>query len=117
MKQIFTLLIVLTLALGTAPAQSSFGSYSGGELIENLSVYPNPSSTGNFSVKFRINAQQDRVNVKVYNLIGRQVFQEQVSGQGNEFKTSFSLSHLPQGFYMLEVVVGDKRITRRLSFS
>ncbi len=117
MKHIFTLLIIFALALGSGLAQDSFSSSSEATLITNVSVYPNPSHTGDFSVKFLINSPQDRLQIKVYNLIGREVYSNQAKASQGQFKTSFSLQSLPKGFYMLEVTIGDKRITRRLAFS
>ena len=117
MKHIFTLIILLSLLLGSALAQSPSSNFGEVDLITNVSVYPNPSQTGDFSVKFEINKPQDRLQIKVYNLIGREVYRDHAAASQGQFKTSFSLQHLPKGFYMLEVTIGDKRITRRLAFS
>ncbi len=115
MKYIVTFLFIFTLALGTSLAQNSFARFNTAEVVVNLSVYPNPSTTGDFSVKFD-SEESKLINIKVYNLIGREVYREQISTQAGSQKTSFNLRNFPKGVYMLEVSDGNQRVTRRLSY-
>jgi hypothetical protein len=115
MRHIFAFLLLITLALGSALAQNSFQRFNTPEIVTNLSVYPNPSTSGDFSVKFNVESQK-MIQIKVYNLIGREVFRERISTNDGAYKGSFTLRNFPKGVYMLEVSDGNQRLTRRLSF-
>jgi hypothetical protein len=117
MKKIFTLILIFTLSLGAITASSSFPVFSPSDFLIGLSVYPNPSTTGDFSVKFQAVSQQEVIKIKVYNLIGREVHREVVSPSINESKITFSLRNFQKGVYMLEISQGNQRITRRLSYT
>lgn len=115
MKYLVTLIFIFALALGSTFAQNGFQRFNSPEIVSNLSVYPNPSTTGNFSVKFEVEAQK-LIQIKVFNLIGREVYREEISPSIGEYKASFDLHNFPKGVYMLEVSNGNQRMTRRLSF-
>lgn len=115
MKYLFTLIFFFALALGSTFAQNGFQRFNTPEIVSNLSVYPNPSTTGDFSVKFEVETQKI-IYIKVYNLIGREVYKEEISAPAGAYKASFDLHNFPKGVYMLEVANGNQRLTRRLSF-
>lgn len=118
MKHSLTILLLLLLASG-AFASSPFGVDGGvgpGQLIYSLSVYPNPSTSGDFKVEFQTN-HQERLSIKVYNLIGREVYRTQILPDFGRGEAVISLRQLPKGVYMLEISRNDQeRVTRRLSY-
>lgn len=115
MKYLVTLIFIIALALGSTFAQNGFHRFNAPAIVSNLSVYPNPSTTGDFSVKFDVEAQKV-IQIKVYNLIGREVYRKQISAPAGEYKATFDIHNFPKGVYMLEISNGNQRLTRRLSF-
>lgn len=112
--------ILYTLSLALLLTFSAFGQDNMRVALEppflvELSVYPNPNA-GHFNVAFTTISAEDKVTIKVFNLIGREVYRTQVSGVSGEFKERIDLHSAPRGIYMLEVSNGDKKQTRRLSF-
>lgn len=118
MKTLLILSLSLFLALSSFGQQSKeilWASAGNGEVITNLSVYPNPSSNGVFSVSFNTEGSGS-ISVRVYSLIGREVFHDQINAADGVYRESINVSSLPKGIYILEVSSGDQKQTRRLSF-
>lgn len=83
--------------------------------IENLNVFPNPSSNGEFSIKFENHSGEPLV-IKVYNLIGAVVYVQNFNENHPSYFQTISLKPQPKGVYILEVSSGAKKQTRRLSY-
>jgi len=125
MKTLLLSLLSLTLLLSSVYAQSNAFSDAtpdvalavagGGDFVTNVSVYPNPSSTGNFTVAFIAAENTGRITVRVYSLIGREVFYDEARA-GEEYRTAVSIGDLPKGIYMLEITNGAQKQVRRISF-
>ncbi|MDX2250077.1 MAG: T9SS type A sorting domain-containing protein [Bacteroidia bacterium] len=112
MRLFFTLILSLALSF-------VFANFSGADPIDfhlTLNVYPNPSTTGDFSLEVSNLSPKDVVSIKVYNLIGKEVYHHQISSFTGDYKDTIRLGSLPKGIYLLEVVKGEKKQTRRLSF-
>jgi Zn-dependent M28 family amino/carboxypeptidase len=77
-------------------------------LDSNISMYPNPTSG---IVNITINSELTNPNTfKVYDILGKQVFQKSISKQ----QASINLSHLPTGIYLAIFEVGNNRTTKKL---
>lgn len=88
---------------------------AGNDFITDLKVYPNPSTSGNFNLYFTNLSRESSINVKVYNLIGKEVYSERIPA-GQDYEGSVRLSELPRGVYILEISNGAQKQTKRLSF-
>lgn len=128
MKKIGLILLIVCLATLSLPAQkmmsfvaaSSFGGGSPTTTahVYDMKVFPNPTSTGKVTISFNISNHNGNITVKMYNLIGREVFVEQVSGSETEYAREIQLNEfqLPKGVYILEVSDGTQKQTKRVSF-
>jgi hypothetical protein len=103
-------------AQGSEGAAGPMGNpISGKELVTEFKVYPNPSSNGNFTVEFSLETSAN-LNIKVYNLIGKEVFADRIDGDNRAYSNTIRLGNLPKGVYILEVSNGGQKQTKRLSY-
>lgn len=110
-------LLTLTLSLFLCPVQAFSISQTQGEGGQiDIRVYPNPSSSGNFTLDIGPLSAGEQIRVKVYNLIGKEVFSRQISSRAGRYIETIHLGNYARGMYMLEVIRGDDKQTRRLSF-
>ncbi len=76
------------------------------ELIENISIYPNPS-TGLF---YFINKEEAHVQVSVYNSNGKLIIHDNIVSN----RWVIDLSDQPSGIYILKVFSNNKTLTNKL---
>jgi PKD repeat protein len=76
-----------------------------------FAVYPNPSASGQFQVRWASQAQGR--TVRIADLQGRVLLPTQPVPPSEE-TTLLELSELPTGLYLLEIEVGGQKFTRRL---
>ncbi|MCW3085350.1 MAG: hypothetical protein JWP12_2716 [Bacteroidetes bacterium] len=69
--------------------------------VENVMVYPNPSN-GAFTVEFN-QAVAGKVSVKITDLQGKLIADEELSNFAGNYKNNFDLSSFNKGMYLLEV--------------
>lgn len=85
----------------------SFQRANQDDLSSLVSVYPNPSEKGMYSVSIDKNLKAQRV--EVYNMRGELIFKSKGSSQ-----RQINLSRSPKGVYLMKVITGEKVITKRL---
>jgi len=78
--------------------------------LENFRMYPNPNK-GTFSVKF--NATEDKINIKVWDIRGRAIFNKTYNQLG-DFNKTINLNAIASGLYIIEVSNGLKKTTKKL---
>lgn len=88
---------------------------NGKELVSEFKVFPNPSTNGNFNVEFSLESNSN-LNIKVYNLIGKEVFADRVGADSRTYSNVIHLGNLPKGVYILEVSNGNQKQTKRISY-
>lgn len=70
---------------------------------ENISFYPNPSSTGKFMIY-----SNDKINfIEIYNVMGEKVLHEQIVN-------TINLSNSPKGIYSARIIDGDRVYTKKI---
>lgn len=80
------------------------------ELVEGqMRIYPNPT-TGDFELKLNHNGD---VNVKVINMLGMTVYEDNVSVSG-EFTQTISLSGFENGIYFIAIQTGKETSVKKL---
>jgi len=84
------------------------------ELKSQLYVYPNPSN-GSFSLKLSL-LKEDEISIRLYNLMGQIVYDEQRSIIPNSQKQLIpvSISPVPDGIYLLEVTNGNSKWNQKI---
>ncbi|MEO6884491.1 MAG: CHRD domain-containing protein [Bacteroidia bacterium] len=80
---------------------------------ESFNVYPNPSN-GLFNIALNANQAYSNGFVKVYNLLGQQVFSETVIVLKGQNNYSLDISKLNSGIYMISIQEGSKEVTQRI---
>lgn len=128
MKKLGLILLIACLATLSLPAQKMMSivaasSFGGGSPVTtthiyDMKVFPNPTTNGKITISFNVINHNGNVTVKLYNLIGREVFVEQVSSEATEYSREIQLNEfqLPKGVYILEVSDGTQKQTKRVSF-
>jgi len=84
--------------------------------INSISMYPNPArANANFDVNIN---QSANVSVKVYDMIGREVYMQN-AGRLNAGKHTFTVNtdNLTNGIYMYQVMVGDEQRTGKFNIA
>jgi len=82
---------------------------------DHLSIYPNPTSS--ISVVYFNLVKDTDVRMDVYNTVGSLVYSKKNRNMtaGNQ-KIIFDGTALPQGMYFINLIAGDQKITKKLSF-
>lgn len=78
--------------------------------FQEFSVYPNPSK-GKFNV---VLSTSEKVNIKLYDLRGRSMYNNSFSGTGSVFNKELDLTTLSAGVYILNVESEGKTASRRI---
>jgi hypothetical protein len=95
----------LTLKLAMDAVLQGTGTATSEALKRAVSVYPNPSNTGEFNVEIQGANAKQALSVEVTNMLGQRVY----SGSAKDnFRTSVNLSSLPSGIYNLQVRNGQE---------
>ncbi|MES2284144.1 MAG: PQQ-dependent sugar dehydrogenase [Bacteroidota bacterium] len=74
-----------------------------------MKVYPNPN-TGLFTIVLNMPLnEEEKVNMKILNIIGQEVYNKEYITKDNYFKETIDLDQsLPTGIYTLQVIIGNK---------
>ncbi|MGK4566773.1 proprotein convertase P-domain-containing protein [Flavobacterium sp. 3HN19-14] len=82
-----------------------------GNNLFNFAVYPNPNN-GTFNIQSDKLAS-DKINVAVYDMRGRIIFENNYAGSGN-FNENIKLQNAQAGIYMLSVSDGENKEVKRI---
>jgi len=70
----------------------------------SISIFPNPVETNlNFSIE---HFSQNELTIKLFDLLGRPVFNQTFSNNGQKLNETIDVSILPTGTYVFEVTSG-----------
>ncbi len=91
------------------------GSVSENNLLEldNLSFFPNPSTDGRFKIRFSV-PKEDELNIKVFNIEGKEVFNRYFERFGGLYSETLDLSGQKEGMYLLEISQSKQRLTKKI---
>jgi hypothetical protein len=84
-----------------------------GTLLKDFSVYPNPTS-GALTLTMETFGETQTLQLKVYSLIGQEMYSEAVSPFSGYKQITLDLSKFPKGIYMVEVSNGEKSRSKRV---
>jgi hypothetical protein len=82
--------------------------------LKEFSVYPNPTS-GALTLTMETFGETQTLQLKVYSLIGQEMYSEALSPFSGYKQVSLDLSKFPKGIYMVEVTNGEKTRLKRVS--
>ncbi|MCB9235634.1 MAG: T9SS type A sorting domain-containing protein [Bacteroidia bacterium] len=83
-----------------------------GDFSEYFRVYPNPSS-GIFTLEANLHQQFD-MKVRVYSLLGEEVWYRNEGKAGQNFQREIDLTHVAKGTYFLEIELNGRRLMHKL---
>lgn len=81
--------------------------------FQNLSIFPNPSSD-NFTVYLNSNSHIEQAQLSILDISGRLVQTEEISFNQNSFRKTIDVSNLQSGIYLVQVLSGKEKITKKL---
>ena len=85
-------------------------------LKQDILVFPNPTSSST-NVSFRL-SKPEQVQLKVYNMLGKITYYENSKlYNSGDHQIVISADKLTNGIYFVELTVGNKKITQKLSVS
>ena len=87
---------------------------AGDPFLKEFSVYPNPS-TGDFTVSMSSLDPNARLSLKVYSIIGQEMYSMEVNPFNGIQKVNLNLDKLPKGVYMVEISNGVQAKTKRIT--
>ncbi|GAA4804560.1 T9SS type A sorting domain-containing protein [Litoribaculum gwangyangense] len=108
MKKYYLLFLFITLAFFQTQqgiSQSKVNNIPAEKIIENLSIYPNPASSGKIYITSKNNLNK---KVEFYNVLGKQIFSIDLVGK------ELNISNLSKGVYILKITEGEISETRKL---
>jgi hypothetical protein len=79
-----------------------------------VTVYPNPSSTGQVTLQLRGAPAVASVTAVLLNSLGQSVRTQQLTLSGGSVEAPLAVQGLARGVYTLRLLVGDYTITRRI---
>ena len=79
--------------------------------VNDITVYPNPSS-GVFNVEINSLNISD-IKISIYNLLGSVVFENNFDNSFN-FNEAIDLSSVESGVYLMNVTIGNKKVTKKI---
>ena len=83
------------------------------EVIDNMSIYPNPAKT-EATLSYTLPAESDMMTIKVYDAQGKVMMSEVVSDPSLVGKYTFNLSNYAGGVYFVKVESSNFSETRKL---
>lgn len=94
---------------GTYSFSRTIGVYAGKEVAGNWRVFPNPTAS-TFNIE-GFGIEGDNAKIKVFDMLGKVVVEQDVALQFNTLKSSFNITHLPSGLYMIKVQDETGKVT------
>lgn len=85
--------------------EASFGSKLQEQPFENLSIYPNPVTSGKLYINSKTTASKE---VEIFDILGKKVFQATITTK------ELNITALTTGVYIIKIKEGDFRATRKL---
>jgi hypothetical protein len=82
------------------------------DLVSDLEVYPNPSR-GVFNISFSSEEVQT-VNIKVVNVIGEELYSEELVNFAGQHQTVIDMNATPKGVYFLEITTLNGSVNKKI---
>ncbi|MFM2376260.1 MAG: hypothetical protein RLZZ165_1357 [Bacteroidota bacterium] len=116
MKKLLFIVSFLLVSLGVSanlPASVTDEAYAP-PFLKEFNVFPNPTS-GLLTLTMETFGETQSLEVKVYSLIGQEMYHESISPFAGSKQVSVDLAKFPRGIYMLEISNGEKSKSKRIS--
>jgi hypothetical protein len=81
--------------------------------VPTFSLYPNPNQ-GSFTLEFNKDMVGEAVGIRVFDIMGRQVFEKKLPPVSRNFKENISLNNVASGTYMVKVDAGANTMYKKV---
>ncbi len=88
------------------------GVYESQYSLSGLSLYPNPTG-GNFTLNYTL-ANAGSVTISIYDYLGKKIETKTTTGVTGSNLVTLSGSEYSKGIYLVEIMAGDKKETKKL---
>ncbi|MDP2890739.1 MAG: C1 family peptidase [Bacteroidota bacterium] len=100
-------------AANTAFVNSYITGISDKELLNNIIIYPNPTSD-KFYVEFDLSYSNRQITISLYNLIGQKVQVERIAdAKLGKIKSTLDVKNLANGIYQIQIKLDNETIINR----
>lgn len=82
-------------------------------VVDDLTFSPNPNN-GKFDLKFKTNNKKKPVSVKIFDLQGKEVYNETISKFSGNYSKNIDISENGKGTYILQILQDDKAKTSKV---
>ena len=80
---------------------------------EDVSIYPNPSSNGIFTISAE-NLAAKKVEIRIMNVIGNEVLHEVITNSDTSFSKTVDLNKFAKGLYYVKLETDKYSVVRRV---
>ncbi|WP_310560546.1 T9SS type A sorting domain-containing protein [Flavobacterium sp.] len=104
----YSTILLLLFSLGLQAQESKdavFGSKLQEQPFENLSIYPNPVTSGKLYINSKTTAAKE---IEIFDILGKKVFQATITTK------ELNITALTTGVYIIKIKEGEYRATRKL---
>lgn len=79
-----------------------------------MALYPNPVSNGNLTVLYNLEESVNQASVKVYDLMGKLVYQQKTSNSSGLNKQKIDLNNIKAGAYVVVLEFDNIHLHKKL---
>ncbi len=80
--------------------------------FDYIKFYPNPSKE-DINIQFKL-AKQGDIKVRISNMLGQEIFQEDLKDYNGEYMRTVNLKQYGEGTYIMQIIQGKRVITRKI---
>lgn len=81
-------------------------------VLSDLAIYPNPNS-GNFNVKFTSQSASEKVQVAIFDISGRLIFEKDYQHE-TMFNQNIQLNSVQSGVYLARITDGESKVVKQI---
>jgi len=82
--------------------------------IEDFNIFPNPSD-GEFQIELNGLKPNEFIKIEIINTLGKYVYQQSFDHLINQsLNHTADLSHLKKGLYLVNIITGDRQLSRKI---
>lgn len=115
MRKFLPILVLLVLTLTAFARPAGPAGDLGSPFLKEFTVYPNPTNGALTVTLETLGTESGEMQLKVFSLIGQEMYTETVSPFSGVKRLSLDLTKLPKGIYMIEISDGEKSRIKRVS--
>ena len=81
-------------------------------LIDDIRIYPNPGK-GKFNIEMNT-TQNKNIEIKILSSLGKDIFIKELKDYSGSYTNIIDLTGYPSGIYYLQILTGERKITKKI---